>query len=248
MSVSLRIVPYDIMKNLASRCLPQRILVRTAGLVFFCLMMLCSCVPSAVITAKDKAALASGEKALVLLRIQCSVDNQPCEPFIKPSFTVEPIFVFGLGTFETVGEPKYAIHGFLSQEARQAGWIYFLLPPGIYYLAVLGPDSAVISKTDSTNDFRDAPRWRLDVLENTKLIYVGTLHFTGKTEGKLLFGGKVIYPVNTDEIPLQDEREPASHLLAEHFPNAGEVKTILLQRWRPGDSIIIRTPKRSKNE
>lgn len=243
MIASRRIVPYDTMKNFAFRCLSQRVLVRTAGLLFFCLMMLCSCVPSAFMTAKDKAALASGEKALVLTRIQCTVDNQPCEPFIKPSFTVEPIFVFGLGTFETVGEPKYAIHGFLSQEARQSGWIYFLLPPGIYYLAVLGPDSTVISKTDSTNDFRDAPRWRLDVLENTKLIYVGSLHFTGKTEGKLLFGGKIIHPVNTDEIPLQDESELASRLLAEHFPAAGAVKTTLLQRWYPGDPIIIRTPK-----
>ncbi len=248
MSILQRIVPYDIMKNLISRCPPQRVDVRMAGVALFCLMMLGSCMPSAVMNSKDKAALASGEKALVLVRIQCTVDNQPYKPFISPSFTVDPIFAFGLGTFETVGEPKYAIHGFLSQKARQDGWIYFLLSPGIYYLAVLGPDSSVISKNDSTHYHRHAPRWRLDVPENTKLIYVGTLHFSGKMERKLLFGGKIIRPVNTNNIALEDERERASRLLSEIFPEAGVVKTNLLQRWRPGDSIIIRTPKRSKNE
>jgi hypothetical protein len=200
------------------------------------------CVPSYVLPTKDRNALQEGGKALVLVRIQCTVDNEPTEPFVTPSLTADPIIFFGLGTFETVGEPIFAGHRFLSDESRRAGWTYFVLSPGLYYLAVMGPDSSATSKV-THKSLREAPRWRIDIPENGKLIYVGTLHLAGKSEGKLLFGGKVIAPVSRDELIVSNEEELAKSLLSEYFPDADQTRTILMKRWYQGDPIIIRSPK-----
>lgn len=217
-------------------------LLRSLGLLtLFIHLIGCA---SYILPETEKAAVIGGEKVIVLLRIQCTIDNQPHETFVTPTFTAEPIVALAMGTFETVGEPTgYAAYRFLSEESRGAGWTYFVLSPGSYYLAVLGPDSSAVSKT-GVNYLREAPRWRIDIPENIKLLHVGTLQLTGKSTGTLLFGGKIIKPINSDELVLKNEHELARNLLAEHFPDAGETKTILMQRWRQGDPIIIRSPGR----
>jgi outer membrane protein assembly factor BamE (lipoprotein component of BamABCDE complex) len=201
---------------------------------------------SPVQSPAEQSAVSVGEKVVVLLNVQCTVDNQPYGAFIKPTFTTEPIFLFGLGSFETFGELRLIGHRFLSEESRRAGWTYFLLSPGVKYLAVLGPDSSAIAKAgaiDSRKYFQEAPRWRIDVPQNVKLIYVGTLQFAGKSDGELLLGGKIIRPAISDEASIRDDHGRANSLLSEHFANAGEAKTILMQRWRRGDPIIIRSQK-----
>jgi hypothetical protein len=90
---------------------------------------------------------------------------------------------------------------------------------------------------------REAPRWRIDVPENGKLIYVDTLHLAGKSEVKLLFGGKVIAPVSRDELMVSNEEELARSLFSEYFPNADQTGVSLMKRWYQGDPIIIRSPK-----
>ena len=178
------------------------------------------------------------EKAVVLLNIQCTIDNQPYDAFIEPTFTTEPIFLFGLGSFESIGQPKLVTHRFLSPESRHSGWTYFMLSPGIYYLAVLGPNSSAVS---SEKYLQEAPRWRIDIPKNVKAVYVGTLQFAGITHGQLLFGGKIIIPAAGDEPTIRDDHLIASGIISRHFPDAGDVKTILMQRWRPGDPVVIRS-------
>jgi outer membrane protein assembly factor BamE (lipoprotein component of BamABCDE complex) len=184
---------------------------------------------------------AADKKAIVLLRIECTIDGQSHEPFVTPSFTVEPIFAFGIGSFANAGEPNFVGSKFLSDESRHDGWTYFTLSPGVYYLAVLGPDSGVVSYAgalDSKEYVRRAPRWRIDVPDDARLIYAGSLQFAGKIDDKLAFGATIINPTG-DEPVLSDQHELASSLLAEHFPDASDTKTILLRRWHAGDPIII---------
>jgi hypothetical protein len=214
---------------------------------FALLMNLFGCASQALLTANERDAVYTGDKALVLLRVQCTVDNQPYEPF-ETTFTVEPIVFFGLGTLETVGEPRVVGNRFISKESRRAGWTYFVLAPGVYYLAVIGPEGSAIYKAGAGKYLQEAPRWRIDVPENAKLIYAGTLQLTGKSDGSLLFGGKVITPINSDEFTLRDDHELARSLLSEHFPDAGETQTILMQRWHRGDPVIIRSQKRSQTK
>ena len=219
-------------------------LLRVAGAAV--LLILAGCVSQAVITEAERSAVNTGDEAVVLLNVQCTIDGQPQEAFIQPTFTREPLFLFGVGTFETVGEPRIAAHRYLSEETRRAGWIYFTLSPGVYYLAVLGPDSSVISSAgalDSQKYLRDAPRWRIDVPEKARLIYVGTLQTAGKSNGELLFGGEIIRPDGGNEVSLRNDQRLARDILSEHFQGAGEMQTILMKRWHRGDPVIIRSQK-----
>ncbi|MDD2315835.1 MAG: hypothetical protein PHD57_00635 [Desulfobacterales bacterium] len=226
---------------------------RSTGAVFltmlgilFLLGHLFGCTVLGKVTAIDRAAVIAGEKAVILLNVQCTIDNQPCEAF-EPAFTTDPIILFGLGSFETVGEPRLTGHCFLSEASRRAGWTYFLLSPGVYYLAVIGPDSSAITTAGSRNSqkyLNEAPRWRIDVPENVKAIYAGTLQLAGKIVGEYFFGEKIVRSASGDEATVRDDHGLANSLLTEHFPDAGEVKTILMQRWREGEPIIIRSPTR----
>ncbi|MDD5009013.1 MAG: hypothetical protein PHC68_11530 [Syntrophorhabdaceae bacterium] len=199
---------------------------------------LVGCTSLNVLSDAEKSAINAGEKTVVLLRIECTIDNQPQEPFRTSMWTGEPIVALGIGGFETVGEPRLAVHGFLSEDSRRAGWTYFVLSSGVYYLAVLGPESDAGNK-----NIREAPRWRVDVPENTRLLYIGTLQLTGRADGTFLLGGKIIKSANNEEFIVENEHELAKSLLAEHFPDGGEMKISAMQRWRRGDPIIIRTPR-----
>jgi len=202
------------------------------------LIHLVSCTSVYVFPDTERVAVTVGEKIIVLLRVECTVDDQPCEPFGTSAWTGEPIVALGLGDFETVGEPKPVVHRFLSEESRRTGWTYFVLYPGTYYLAVLGPESDASNKT-----FRQAPRWRIDIPENAGLLYAGTLQVKGKTDGKFLLGGNIIKPLNDDQFTLKDEHEHANSLLTRYFPISGETKMVLMQLWRKGDPIFIKSPK-----
>jgi len=175
----------------------------------------------------------------VLLRVQCTIDGQPYGPF---SFSLGADNVgFGLGSFDSAGQPRAVGLRFLSEASRRAGWTYFVLRPGVYYLAVRPPQRGSLRAYDEA--LLTGPRWRIDVPEGAKAVYVGTLHLTGEADF-LLFGGRIMRSVRGDAALVEDERELASGLLAEEFPALGEAKTVLMQRWHEGEPIIIRTPGR----
>jgi hypothetical protein len=211
------------------------------------LVLLFGCAPM-MPTAKERAAIHSGDKSLVLVRVQCTVDDQPFEPCLfkrDASMLSDNIFVgFAMGSFETFGNPGNAAVRALSEESFDAGWAFFVLSPGIHYLYVRGPDSSEIARRGASDyygdGFRDLPRWRINVPEHAKSIYAGTLHLAGKVRGTLLFGDRIIDPVNGQEV--SDDRDLADRLLVKHYPGMGEVRTILMQRWDPGNPIILRSP------
>lgn len=238
----------DCLSGLANHCRLGDLLTVCTGIVKILgsvaiVIQLASCVSQSEFTARARAAVASGENVLVLLRIQCTVDDRPHEALGPRSFMADPIVFFGLGSFDTVGEPRPVTSRFLSEESQREGWTYFLLTSGVHYLAVIGPDSSALSRSADQGFLNEAPRWRIDVPDDGRLFYAGTLHIRGKTEGKLLVGGSIIAPVGDDELVTGDDHEFGSRLLAEYFPNAGDVKTIQMQRWHPGEPVIIRTPK-----
>ncbi len=213
------------------------------------LVILFGCATTAL-TAKDETAINDGDKAIVLVRVLCSIDGQPFEPCIfrrHARILSDNIFIgFALGSFDTFGDPKGVVNQILSDESYEEGWTFFVLSPGIYYLYVRGPDSSEISKRASveyyTTSFRDAPRWRIDVPDRARWIYAGTLTLAGKVEGILLFGDEIITPVSNQELPLRDDSDSANKLLTTHFPKVGEVQTILMRQWYPGAPFIFRSP------
>ncbi|MFO7684793.1 MAG: hypothetical protein R6V60_01765 [Desulfobacterales bacterium] len=201
------------------------------------LLSLVACVTVGGPTDRERTSLRAGEKAVVLLRVACTIDGAPYPPFAFS--TAMDNISFGLGTFETVGEPAAAWHRFLSEESRREGWAYFLLPPGLYYLSVRPAQRGDAYSYERM--LHATPRWKIDIPDDARLIYAGTLQLTGEGD-RLLFGGSIIRSIQSIELSVGDDAA-AGRLLSENFPGLGEVKTIPMQRWDKGDPIIIRSPK-----
>lgn len=188
-------------------------------------------------TTNERTAVGAGEMAIVLLRVDTTVENQqPYEAF-KHSMTEDNIS-FGVGSFDTGGEPRrLALMRFLSPESRKDGWTYFALPHGIHYLAAYPPRRTDVWTYE--RNIKNAPRWRLDIPPNTKLIYAGTLHLTGKST-PLLFGERIMTSIQIDKMSVTNEEVLARKLLTKEFPEFGEVHSALL-RLHEG-STILRSP------
>jgi hypothetical protein len=205
---------------------------------FLLLLVLFGCAPVGL-TSKERAAINSGDRAFVLVRVDCTVDERPLEPCLSlPSLSARRFVSFALGDFDTFGEPRHIDVRALSEGSFGAGWAFLLLSPGYHYLYVLGLDT---NAGYQPAHFRDAPRWQIEVPEQTKWIYAGTLILAGKDDGALMFGDKIIKPVKDQKVPLSDERESAGKLVAKHVPDAGEVRTILMKRRHPGEPFIFRS-------
>ena len=216
-------------------------LLRILG-AFSLLLLLSGCAASVGLTAKERAAIHSGDRVLVLVRVQCTVDDRPLECGLSlPSLSGRRLIGFALGSFDTFGEPRYVDIRALSDESFDAGWAFLLLSPGYHYLYVQGLDSSAGYQRDYSK-YRDAPRWQIAVPERAKWIYAGTLTLAGEEAGTLMFGDKIIVPVKNQDVPLSDDRESAGRLLKGQFPDAGEVRTILMKRWQHGDPFIFRSP------
>jgi len=203
------------------------------------LLALSGCAPVGL-TGKERSSIYAGDTALVLVRVQCTVDDRSLEPCLSlPSLSGRRLISFALGSFDTFGEPRHIDVRALSEESIGAGWVFLLLSPGYHYLYVLGLDS---NAGYQPAHFQDAPRWQIEVPERAKWIYAGTLTLAGEEAGTLMFGDKIIVPVKNQDVPLSDDRESAGRLLKGQFPDAGEVRTILMKRWQPGDPFIFRSP------
>jgi hypothetical protein len=73
------------------------------------------------------------------------------------------------------------------------------------------------------------------------VIYAGTLTLAGKQNGTLIFGDKIIVPVENQQVPLRDERETADSLLKRNLPGI-KVHNSIMKPWNPGDPFIFRSP------
>lgn len=204
-----------------------------------CLLIsqLVGCASIELPTANERAAVGAGGMAIVLLRVNATVENhQPYEAF-KHSITEDNIS-FGVGSFDTGGEPRrLALLRFLSPESRKDGWTYFVLPHGIHYLAAYPPRRTDVWTYEKS--IKNAPRWRLDVPPNARLIYAGTLHLSGKST-PLLIGDRIMTSIQTDNMRVTNEEELARKLLTKEFPEFGEAQSVLL---RPHEGpTILRSP------
>jgi hypothetical protein len=208
------------------------------GLLLFIALNFTSCVSLNTLSTADYQSIANAKEALVIVRIQSVIDGTPENAF-PCSELKNPLMSFGIGSFKTVGEPRYTVNRYLSDESCRAGWTFFLLSPGIYYLSVYGPATTVHGAGDY---LVGAPRWQVDIPDTAGLVYIGTVQVHGNVVGKLMFGDKIIRPL-PDQALVIYENDRAVALLKNYFANASDLKTVEIKRWYPGDPIIIRTPK-----
>jgi hypothetical protein len=202
--------------------------------VLFSIMLLAGCVTARLPTPEEKKAVKNGEMAIVLLKIECiDEDGLTFESFPNSLYNIW----LALGTFETGGEPKL-IHSlrFLSPESRREGWTFFVLPPGTYYMTFFACGHHLQELPPYWHS--TTPRWRIDVPDNSKLIYSGTLQIFCFTE---LFGlGTAKRYKSTSKVNVVNEHNIATQLLKQHFSESGDVHVALMQRHR--GPIILHAP------
>lgn len=213
------------------------ILLRLCGILISVFNLFGCTVTTGLPTTTEMTAVSVGEKAIVLLRVESTIENQqPYEPFASshPDGNIS----FGLGSFETGGEPKRTeIQRFLSPESRRSGWTYFVLPHGTYYLAVYPPRHTNIFTY--WRSLESAPRWRIDIPTGAKLIYAGTLQLTGESVWQLS-GRRSIRSIRSCAMTVADDRQIAFKLLTEHFPELGLGQAVLMRQQK--GPIILHSP------
>ncbi|MCD6681659.1 MAG: hypothetical protein LT102_13595 [Burkholderiaceae bacterium] len=197
------------------------------------LLGLVGCASIGAPTAEERTALAASGNAIVLLRVQCTIeDRQPYEPFRH--VVGDDNISLGLGSFETGGEPERLASRFLSPQSRNDGWTFLVLAPGTYYLAFYPP-----RRTDVftyARGIKDAPRWRIDVPPDARIAYVGTMRLSGASD-RLLFGGSILRSIRADEMSVANEEELARALVKAQLPGAGELRTVLM-KLQEGPTIL----------
>jgi hypothetical protein len=197
------------------------------------LIGLVGCASIGAPTPEERTAVAASEKAIVLLRVQCTLENrQPCEPFRH--VVGDDNISLGLGSFKTGGAPERLASRFLSPESRKGGWTFLILPQGTYYLAFYPP-----RRTDVftyARGIKDAPRWRIDIPPDARIAYVGTMRLSGASDA-LLFGGSIMRSIRADEMSVANDEELARALVKGELPGVGEVRTVLM-RLQEGPTIL----------
>ncbi len=125
-----------------------------------------------------------------------------------------------------VAQPAGLHNKYLSDETKQQGWIYVLLPPGVHYLAVQPP-----RRTDYgtySERFTSAPRWKIEIPQNAPLLYAGTLDLRAGVIRKFLFGNKAIVAFDGVRSKVLNEEALAIEIAEKHLPQLGIPRTVLM--------------------
>lgn len=188
-------------------------------------------------TKRELQFVRTGEKSLVLIRVQASIENEVVAPFSDGGLIDDGIH-FGVGSFNTGGRLKrFNYQKFISPESRQNGWTFLELAPGTYYLISQPPRHG--NMFTYLHRFKKPPHWKLEIPEDTKIIYAGTLQVDG-VGGFQIFGDprmREITNLSVDDI----DREWATDLAKSHFPDLGEPQVILLEPY-DGSSLRFHAP------
>jgi hypothetical protein len=172
----------------------------------------------------------------VVIRIICEVEGKSYEVF-RHAVSDDNIGL-ALGGFETGGELRRKIPAHLSTQTRKDGWLYVVLEPGFYYLAVQPPRRTDVWSYE--NSFNSAPLWRLDISPQSGIVYAGTLHIP-IIKQKMLFGGLSIKSFIADSIVVRNDEDAARRIAAGFFPELETFKTMLMVKHE--GPIILKTPK-----
>lgn len=210
--------------------------VLQAVFVLLALSVIHGCASTGAPSQQELRDISTGISTIVLIRVEAAIAGEPYAPF--SSGLVDDNICFGLGSLETGGRmQRIEQQRFLSPESRLAGWVYMVLPPETHYLTVHPP-----RRTDSFSymrRFERPPRWRMDIPEGAKVIYVGTLHVNGVGD-RLVFGGAMMREITGVSIDGLDH-ESAIALSEMYFPDLGAPELSLLQPYE-GGPLRFHTP------
>jgi hypothetical protein len=183
----------------------------------------------------DLVDIEEGKKSMVILRFIWEMHGEPYEPF--PSRDITKNISASVGGSRTGGKTfiDYTQQYFLSSETRKQGWTYLLLEPGTYYFSFRLPTDEHFYSAYQ----RNAPRWRFEIAEGVRSLYIGSFYL------KTIHGGKKIRNAHLSEVNLLNEQELAEKTIKEVLPNMVPLQCSIMQKY-DGGPIYLRTPS-SKN-
>jgi hypothetical protein len=161
---------------------------------------------------------------IVLLRLRTIVDGKPREDIrlVKKDERRGFGFDVDIATIDPGQSPDLAVQRpgaaliSPSAEARRQGWIYYVLPPGKYYLTVY----------DMEKKGPLAPCFLLSVSGEKPLVYAGTLDIACK-RGAWSWNP----PTLCSRVSLTDEGEAAKVVAQAHFAQHGPLSTSLMSKY-----------------
>jgi len=182
----------------------------------------CGFMPPAVrgIPEEEATTVRAGQKSMVLIRLAPRFDNNPITPADKALGPGRPFFI-RRANIDRREEPG-AFRSFSpSVEAAAANWIYYLMPPGSYWIDIQTPFDPVASG----KDYHPLNNFFLEVPEGVPLLYAGTLSVscTGR------WGLFVRSIDHCDDFLIEDESETAESIVRRDFGGLGQMETVLLR-------------------
>jgi hypothetical protein len=185
------------------------------------LMVIGGCATSSLLSPGEMSEILTANKAIILFRITVQIDGKPAEAFgsIFPDDNV------GVAVITDDHVRRILFYRCPSDQSRHDGWIYVIQDPGTHYLAVQPPRDR--DEFHYQVGFRYAPRWRIDVLAGSRIIYAGRLHIDASTEKRFLFSRRVVY--EPSKMTVKDERMLADDVAAKFFPELGPPIAVLME-------------------
>ena len=159
-----------------------------------------------------------GKKAVVLFRLAPRLDNTPVTPDDK-IFNRNTQFILraNIDRRESRGLRAFSP----SAEAAAANWVYYLIPPGTYWVGFLALSDG--GRWDPAKSRRN--NFFLEVPEGVPLLYAGTLSYACKSAWT--FFGRARGPCGN--VSIKDESEAAGTVARRDLGELGPVETILLR-------------------
>ncbi|MBI1188202.1 MAG: hypothetical protein GC206_12885 [Alphaproteobacteria bacterium] len=168
-------------------------------------------------TDDQRAQMQAGALTMVLLRV--TLEDQASGATLT-DWARGPRVHIGVGNLDTGGEiaPLRLSTAHLSLGSRDAGWVYFLTPPGTFYLSIALPDRPMDEQPDTI--------WRLDPPSGATIVYAGTLALNAVLEPTR--SNRRLRIQSLAGANVRDEREAAAQLAPWDGLGLGGVETSLL--------------------
>jgi hypothetical protein len=217
--------------------------IKTRGeLAVVAAVILASCSSHGPLKTEEVQKIGQAGQAIVLVRFVGEADGKPVTMFHSTYPDSGP--GMAIANFETGGEVMdrvFAFHYF-SEETLREGWVLLVLRTGIHYMSVQPQRQTDLFTYIA--QFNESPRWRIDVPQDARAVYVGTLAVTGKL-GSFIGGETFLKTYHLDTVAVRNEEALAAKLFATHMPELGPPLTVLMRRHISGP-IIIQTPSANR--
>ena len=202
----------------------RSIIIPLIALVLSCCVLINGCLSHSRLPSEGEERLIQQHSGvIVLLRLKTVVDGKPSEDITLREKNENAGFGFAvdIGRLDpgqspdlNVKRPDSGISP--SAEARRQGWIYYVLPPGTYYLTVYDMDKKATL----------APGFLLSVSGEKPLVYAGTLDIACKPGG---FLSSLLRQCSG--VSLTDEGDRAKVLAQAHFAQHGPISFALMSKY-----------------